>query len=305
MNDLECITLNVRGLRGKKKYKIYRWLKDHKFDICLLQETYCTKDYIDIMNRGWNGQIFHSVTSSSHSRGVSILIKKDLPCHVINHFTDDNGRVLLLNLEMKGKEYTICNIYAPNLISERIEFLRNLNQFLEAHAMSLDNMLIGGDFNCVEQDIDRVSGCLERSSQTLSKIISDMKLIDVWRLKHPASKEYTYIDPSHKGHDSRIDLWLISHSVYETAKACKITESPAPDHRAVCLTLNLITKTRGAGYWKLNNSVLKENQYKEGITTLFNNLNSEYSDHVSRQVLWDFVKAKVKQYTISYCINKV
>lgn len=42
MDNLSIVSLNVRGLRGEKRYAVYEWLKENKFDLCLLQETYCT-----------------------------------------------------------------------------------------------------------------------------------------------------------------------------------------------------------------------------------------------------------------------
>ena len=40
MAKLNIITLNVRGLRGNKRYSIYNWFKENKFDICLTYVWY-------------------------------------------------------------------------------------------------------------------------------------------------------------------------------------------------------------------------------------------------------------------------
>ena len=84
MGDLSIVSLNVRGIRGDKRYAIFRWLKDKKYDICLLQETYCTDSFVSKFTRGWSGEIFHCVTDSVHSRGVCIMFKKDLQYSVID-----------------------------------------------------------------------------------------------------------------------------------------------------------------------------------------------------------------------------
>lgn len=305
MDELRLVTLNVRGLRGKKRYGIYRWLKAMKFDICLLQETYVTNDYIDIVNKGWHGQIFHSTSNSTHSRGVSILIKNNLPYKVISKYTDKEGRMLLLNIEINGTEYTLCNVYAPTILTDRIEFFGKLKQFIQIHAISRNNLLIGGDFNCVDNVADRNSGNLDKSSQALTKLKKDVNLIDIWRFKNPFRIEYTFINPSHNGHDSRIDVWLISNSIGNKTLLSQIIESPAPDHRAVTFRFRIINKPRGKGYWKMNNSVLQDPQFKEGITTLVNGILDKYNEQVSRQILWEYTKIKIKQYTVTYCINKV
>ena len=60
MNNLRIVTLNVRGLRGNTRYSIYNWFKDNKFDICLVQESYCTKEFASEIKKGWNGELIHS-----------------------------------------------------------------------------------------------------------------------------------------------------------------------------------------------------------------------------------------------------
>ena len=83
MDRLKIVSLNVRGLRGRKRYKIYRWLNDNNFDVCLLQESYCTESFVSVMNKGWNGKIFHSYSASEHSKGVCILFRQGLELDII------------------------------------------------------------------------------------------------------------------------------------------------------------------------------------------------------------------------------
>ena len=135
------------------------------------------------------------------------------------------------------------------------------------------NLYIGGDFNCVQSPFDKVSGSLDKSSNALSKLKEDLNLIDVWRAYNPNQKEFSFIDPTRKGRDSRIDLWLIPKPVIQNVNCCKITQAPAPDHKAVILDIRICNRTRGKGYWKLNNSVINEDKYKEGITDLYKEVN--------------------------------
>ena len=79
MDRLNIVTLNARGLRDKaKRDGVYHFLDYNKVDISFLQETYCTDDFKDSFNSICNDYvIFHSCTNSVHSRGVSILIRKN------------------------------------------------------------------------------------------------------------------------------------------------------------------------------------------------------------------------------------
>ena len=114
MDDLKIVTLNVRGLRSNKKYNIYRWLRDNKFDICLLQETFCTEEYDVIMKKGWRGEMVHSFSSSGHSRGISILFTKDFTYHLTSKFCDNEGHMLLVNLEVIVIVVIIIVIHSSN-----------------------------------------------------------------------------------------------------------------------------------------------------------------------------------------------
>ena len=54
----------------------------------------------------------------------------------------------------------------------------------------------------------------------------------------------------------------------------------------------------------MNNSILNDEEYKKGITKLYHNTLAEYGDRVSHTLLWDFLKLKIKEYTIAYCKMK-
>ena len=121
--NINIATLNVRGLNnGNKRDVIYSWIESNSYDICFLQETFCTLRNSDKFNRGWRGKMFHSHTDSPHSRGVSVLINKNLDCNIVSSKSDNDGRIVLVNLVINNNEYTLVNVYAPNTASERIFF---------------------------------------------------------------------------------------------------------------------------------------------------------------------------------------
>ena len=117
---------------------------------------------------GWD--IMHSFSAYPHSKGVSILIAKGLPYNVISTHCDNDGRMILINLELNGVEYSICNVYCPNDLSDRLKFLGALKLFVNAHAVSKKHILVGGDFNCVESMDDKSRGTLDKSSTELGNL---------------------------------------------------------------------------------------------------------------------------------------
>ena len=79
---LSCHT--PRGLRNKqKRRRLFEWIRNKKFEIIALQETYCTEDFIDQFNSDWDGQVWHSPTTSSDSSGTCILISKEFDNEII------------------------------------------------------------------------------------------------------------------------------------------------------------------------------------------------------------------------------
>ena len=90
--------------------------------------------------------------------------------------------MLLVNLEVNGVDYSVCNIYCPNDMSERIKFLQNMKFFVQNHAVAKNNIFTS---NCVESPLDRASRKLDRRSTVLAEIKNDQKLIDVWRSFNP------------------------------------------------------------------------------------------------------------------------
>ena len=119
---IKVATLNVRGLNNNNKRNvIYLWIKE-LYDICLVQESYCALANSDKFKRGWKEEILHSYSNSTHSRGVSILFNGKLDYTVLTSHTDNDGRLILVNLKINNSEFTLVDIYAPNSVAERIAF---------------------------------------------------------------------------------------------------------------------------------------------------------------------------------------
>ena len=229
--DINIGTLNVRGLNRKDKRSIvYSWIKKNSYDICFLQETFCTLQNSAKFERGWSGEQCHSYTNSTHSRGVAILLSKNLDYNVISSHCDTDGRISLVNLQIGNNEYTLVNVYAPNIVSERIAFFHEMREFIHMHAMTRSQLIIGGDFNCVLNANDRVSGVTDRSASILLEVLEHFSLIDVWKCLNPTQVAFTYIDPSVRMHHSRIDHVLCSKALKSLCFSSNICQAPVPDH---------------------------------------------------------------------------
>lgn len=86
---------NNNGINDLSKRKVLNFLRNHKIDIALLQETHLTNAEHARLTRQWQGQTFYS-SFTSQSRGVAKLIGKNVPLQVDNVEKDKQGRYLIL-----------------------------------------------------------------------------------------------------------------------------------------------------------------------------------------------------------------
>ena len=307
MEGFKVATINIRGLRDKKKRLILiNWLKRKDFHIVCLQETYITEEILPDFERDFCdlGKIHFSLSDSSHARGVGILISHKLSnWKVINVNKDENGRMILLNIKNINNEvYSFGSFYAPNNLQQRIQFITECNKFLLDHAVNRNKMVVAGDFNTCYNKSDRASGNIDKSGQTFSEFMGASNLIDTYRYVNPKLKGYTYIHSSDQMRNSRIDYILISAALADAALHSSILPCPAPDHKALTINLVFNKNKRGKGYWKLNNALLKEQDYVNMIKLEIARTINTYSNYVSKQDLLELIKVIVKENSIAYAI---
>ncbi len=298
MANLNVITLNVRGLNScVKKHKIYSWLSENSFDVIFLQETHFKKNCNDKISTNWNGHVFHAFSDSPHSRGVTILFRKDLDIDVVNTYHSADGRRLLVNVKINDKGTTLVNVYAPNIEKERIHFFSRLKTFISQHSMFDNNMYLCGDFNCnFERQTDKSQG-------KLREMINMLDLVDLWKYKHPDLNGFTWCN-ANDFPTSRIDFIFVSKDIIDDITKVKIRRVPGTqpggvrlsDHRYICCQTKIWKSQRGTGYWKLNVSHLDDEKYKAGILEIIDKLDSEL-DPISK---WELFKHKVRDFSIHF-----
>ena len=87
---------------------------------------------------------------SSNSRGVAILVKKDVDCTIHSKILDPSGQFVIIKTEMRDKMYVLINIYAPNLDASIANFLNNLLVTQQKNSLDEEeNIIMGGDFNWI------------------------------------------------------------------------------------------------------------------------------------------------------------
>ena len=80
VSSLRLFSINARGLRSQSKRKsLFCFLKQRKFDILCVQESFVTKHVSDIRKKEWGGEML-SRECTTHSAGQLILFRKGLLC---------------------------------------------------------------------------------------------------------------------------------------------------------------------------------------------------------------------------------
>ena len=305
-NSLSFFSLNVRGLNAyKKRVTLFEWLKDSKFDIICLQETHFVKENEFIYNSRWFGNKFHCFSDSAHSRGVTILFKKNLSIEILNYHHSLDGRRLLVNLKYNEKIITIVNAYAPNAENARNDFFKRLITWVSQHAMNLEGLIVCGDFNC---QLDSKQN--DKSTKTLEKLLKLYSLNDCWISSGKTKINGLSWCDGENIPKSRIDYVFINKSIF--LPLCDITLRRAPSVEGKCLSdhlgLNLDLSTsenlRGTGYWKLNNSLLKDKIFCENLRKNIRDEIENSKEMNDPKVRWERLKICIKNFCLSFSKHK-
>ena len=134
---LSIVSLNVNGLREKKKRSSLLYMFRHKkYDIICLQETHCGDEIeANLWSKEWEGYSLWN-NGNSQSRGVALLFRKGLEIDysTLDCWRDRDGRVLSVNCKFENdKHYRLSNVYAPNLGKDRKLFYRTVYENLDQY----------------------------------------------------------------------------------------------------------------------------------------------------------------------------
>ena len=143
--SIQLCSFNVRGIGSKtKREKVFQWLKEQPYSICLLQESHSSVEFRETWCKEWGSNAYFS-GNSSNSAGVAILLKSNTAFNVLNHIEIVIGRLQALFIEINDKPFIIINIYGPN--NDDASVFNELNKFIVDNEDG--NFIIGGDFNTV------------------------------------------------------------------------------------------------------------------------------------------------------------
>ena len=268
---------NVNGFQQKKKREIIIMRHKTLGDILFFQETFVTPKIADELEKTYpKDRIFHS-QGTNRSCGVMILIKGALDVEIKKIHKDQDGRLLLINCEIEGTNFLLLNVYAPNNREENASFLSKVTEVLTAFQTDpIDHILAEGDWNSTENiEFDRLGGNPKqwpKSLQNMRNMKETFDLVDIWRIKFPHEKKFTWKSLS-RGIFSRIDRFYVSESLQSILESTDILPGILSNHSILQIVIKSKEFERGTGFWRLNTNLLGNPEYTKNrhpdTSTLF------------------------------------
>ena len=287
-------TINVRSVKSRvRAQSVLSFLSSFKSDVFLIQE--CSLPFFKNYTQWeelWPLKSIWSGSNENKNNGVAILLNNP-NLQVKGSTVVRDGRALLAHLTFMGLDFNLLNIYGSNEKNDRYDLLEEL----QSHMLGRVPLIVGGDFNCILSRGDRrrvgEDFKVDKTSVLLQGMCRDFKLVDCFKTLHPREEGFTWFSGDGT-RASRID--------YVFTRDCPPTDATLTpvffsDHLMLSCTLTLSPGvTVGRGLWKLNCSLLEDqelvNQYREQ----YQDLQTLQDCYNTRAQWWEMVKGRTQTF---------
>lgn len=280
---LQIFSQNCQGLGNvQKRRSLFKHLRSKKYNIICLQDVHLQNEMEKYIKAEWGYNIFMS-SFSRNSRGVMVLMNNNFEHKVERVKIDPNGNFVILDLNIEGKNITLVNLYGPN--EDKPQFYNNLKQ--KYQEFSNEYVIICGDWNLVlDPDID-TNNYLHinnpRARLEVLKLLNEDNFIDVWRVMHDNEKGFTWSRKNPVRKQARLDFFLVNENCFPYVYETSIISGFRTDHSSILLKVRLHDNERGRGYWKFNNSLLKDKKYIQLVKETINEVKETYVHNENSQ----------------------
>ena len=298
MAVLNLATYNVWGLRDSSKAaRLLEDLGDLKVDIAALEETHfiCRADE-HVLDRDY---ILVSSYGDRTSRGVSVLVKRSLGARIDVISAGSGGRCVVVDIAVRGHEFRVVAVYAPNVAAERRVFLSQIESFLT----DLKQLVLVGDWNAIlDPKLDRgagSSGPVGKFDRGLLDFVGKFDLVDRYRLDNPGEEQWTWTHSSPSvTYASYIDRMFVRRADPDIISCPSFKYLGHSDHKLVLARLQLGTRTSLASYWKCNSSVLESEDFRKKLEGF---IQRALVGAVLGNKWWVTLKCRIRTFVIKYC----
>ncbi len=255
---LKIASLNMNGYGNlirdhpdNKWGRIYRMMSEQRIGALLLQETHLMEERKAGIQKMFSKRIriFFSANPEAPTQreGVAIVLNSRYLNTSEAKMTEIvPGRAIQVAIPcLGGNVRQLLCIYAPtsNGTTERKLFFREVQEFYSGKPDFPRPHLMAGDFNNIEDHIDRLPINEGPDASTIAlddlKIELGLMLADGWRITYPSTRDYTF----HRGSGpnaifSRLDRIYVTPTAFEFAREWKISVPDVKtDHSLVSVQL--------------------------------------------------------------------
>ena len=192
----------------------------------------------------------------------------------------------MVNYTYEHDNYSLLTLYAPNVDTPDfyVQVCNDFEDFATGHK------IICGDYNLtLNSNMDRWNSTNEnqKSQDVLCQYIEDNNLMDIWRVRHPTTRQYTWERMNPTRSASRLDFFLVDCCVNTWVEDCYIKSCIHTDHKMVVLSIYKPEVQRGPGVWKMNNTLLSDHDCMLEIDKLLDSCTNIAVDAVTK---WEYIK---------------
>ena len=309
--EFNFVSNNVKGLGSEdKRLKIFKRLKDlveHKGFI-FFQETHSSTESEAKWkeNFGKDNDLFFC-NGTSNSKGVAIGIVGNIDFSIKKLFSDNKGRLLIMSVSVKGKEYLLINIYNENIEKDQINLLNCLENQLDNFDIDCNtNIILAGDFNFFfDKNLEAKGGNPQLKKFSIAKFLKikeKWNLIDIWRIKNLKNKKFTFTQNHYSGHLlRRLDYIFVTNLMQTQVKRTDISTALATDHSPITMSISINDDTRrGPGLWKFNKSLLKKSIFVTKLRDLIDQFKNNNIHTADKRLSWELLKYEIRKFSIEF-----
>ncbi len=255
MHTLNILSLNVNGLNSAvKRTRVLEYLHRKSISCALIQETHLKQsDVARFQNKYYKLAAFSS--AQNKTKGVLIHVNRKLNLTIEHLGSDEKGRFVFIRCKIYNNRLALVSIYGPNETDSAF-----LTQISKTLLEEIDcPLVVGGDFNAVINpalDKSQSDTTANPSSKLLNKFITELNLIDLWRIQNTKAKDNTF---------SRIDYIFLSPSLILSNSSISILPILLSIHSAVLCSVPLSDVKAKSPRWRFKVSLLSNQTF---ITSL-------------------------------------
>jgi len=241
---MKIVSWNVNSVRARVT-NIKNYIRESKPDLLMIQEIKTEEKnfpFDDFKKIGYESYVF----GQKAYNGVAILAKIKINKIEKDFLNDKKNQARIINCEIKSKSDLIklINIYVPNgnpINTDKYDYKKNwldsLIKEIKKNLKKNKNIIIGGDFNVIPEEID-VYDFTSYENDALFKTeirkrfreLINLGFVDIYRYLNKTKQEYTFWDYMagswQKNYGMRIDHFLVSTNLTNKVQNIKINKKP-------------------------------------------------------------------------------